>query len=68
MKFSPNFFVGEPVFIRLRDTDFKIKIIFIHSLHSFAVYKILSILIITINLFLTIDNRSEKFLLRIMRL
>lgn len=57
MKFSPNFFVGGAVFIRFRDTDFKIKIIFIHILHSFAAYKMLSILIIIISGFLTTDNR-----------
>ena len=47
MKFFFDFFVVETVFIRFHDTDFKIKIIFFHSLHSFAVYKMLSILIIT---------------------
>lgn len=56
MKLFSYFFVGEAVFIRFYDTDFKIKIIFIHSLHSFAVYKMLPILIIIINVLLTIDN------------
>ncbi len=40
MKFFSDFLAGEPVFIRLHDTDFEIIIIFFHSLHSIAIYKI----------------------------